>query len=172
MEYPNPENYSPFEVLTKNFGQSETAWDDFSYQISSTPVSIQDLVLGITAEDFIIGIVTDFNLSENQSKNLALIIGEILMGDLFIGDLAKNVGQKLNIDQVITREIVNKIANELFAPAIEDIKKIQREKFPDRIGQGSTNAMPQPPAPPQIKNAPPVNQSNVIDLRQINPNDQ
>ena len=75
MEHLNSENYSPFEALTENFGQSETAWDDFSFKISSMPISIQDLVLGISAEEFILDVVTDFNLSENQSKNQLPIVG-------------------------------------------------------------------------------------------------
>jgi len=159
MEHIDSENYSPFEVLTENFGQSEIAWDNFSYQISSMPISIQDLVLGISAEEFILGVTQDFDLSEYQTKNLALIIGEVSLGDLFIGDMSATITEKLTLDPQSTQQICAKILNELFAPAIEDIKKIQREKFPDRVGQGSANSMPKPPAPP-------VNQSNVIDLRQ------
>ncbi len=53
------------------------------------------------------------------------------------------------------------------AKRIEDIKKIQREKFPDRVGQGSAAKpdMPQPPVPTQMKGAAPVNQNNIVDLR-------
>lgn len=161
----NSENYSPFEVLTENFGQSEAAWDDFSYQISSMPLGIQDLILGLSVEDFIIDLVLEFKFSEYQSKNLALIIGKVVLGELFIGDLAKTLQEKVEIDQTTVQQIRDKIVNELFAPAMEDIKKIQREKFPDRVEQRNTSTMPQPPVPPQIKNVPSVNQSNVIDLR-------
>ena len=79
-----------------------------------------------------------------------------------------NYFQKLNIDLQTAQQMSSKIINELFAPAIEDIKNAAG-KFPDRVGQGGASAtrptMPQPPPPPQMKNAPPINQGNVIDLR-------
>lgn len=156
MNYPNSENYSPFEVLTENFGQSETTWDNFSYKISSTPLTIQDLILGVSAEEFILDITQQLNLQEYQSKNLALIVGEVILGDLFAGDMAQTISEKLGIDLQTAQQIRDKIVKELFAPAIEDIKKIQREKFPDRTKQGT---------PPQPQTTSPVNQSNVIDLR-------
>ena len=96
---------------------------------------------------------------------LTRIVRDVLLGDLFIGDTSATISQKLNMDPQTAQQIRDKIVKELFAPAIEDIKKIQREKFPDRVAQRNTSTMLQPPKPPEIKTTMAVNQSNVIDLR-------
>ena len=59
-------------------------------------------------------------------------------------------------------QIAQKIVTELFVPAIEDIKNMQREKFKDRIAQNRSNQSQQSS---QNTNA---EQSNVIDLRKQN----
>ena len=160
--------YSPYEIDMEKLSSVPTELEIFTHKFVGLPRNIKDIML-LTAPGFIWTLAQNYNLTEEQSGNISRIIRDILLGDLFAGDMSQTISERLELDQQTAQQIRDKLVKELFAPAIEDIKKIQREKFPDRVGQGSANtprpAMPQPPAPPQMKNAPPVNQSNIIDLR-------
>lgn len=137
--------------------------ESYMNRVRNLPESIKQTLTDSATADYIIEtIAPHFSLEEEQVTELTRIIRDILLGDLFIGDMSTNISQKLNVDQQVTQQIQEKMINDLFANAIEDIKKIQREKFPDRVGQRSGTSSPQPP---NMKNIPPVNQSNIIDLR-------
>lgn len=102
-----------------------------------------------------------FGLSEKQVEDLTRVIRDVLMCDLFIGDMTSEIGKRLGLPNDKALEIRNRIIAELFAPAIEDIKKVQREKF-SRQGEAIPAAPAQQPAP-QVKTN--VNPNNVVNLR-------
>ena len=160
--------YSPYEIDVEKFSSDPRVWEIFANKFMNSLDNIKNLML-LTAPGYSWILAQTYDFSDLQSADLSRIIRDILFGDLFIGDMVVTISQKLNIDLQTAQQMSSKIINELFAPAIEDIKKMQREKFPDRVGQGGASAtrptMPQPPPPPQMKNAPPINQGNVIDLR-------
>ncbi len=163
---------TPFSVDL--FSSDEQGFfEKYTRKVFSLPTSIKDILMDTSTTDFIeehLGSV--FGLNLEQKTWVTRVIRDVLLGDLFIGDMITAIAQKLNIDSQVAQQIMGKIINELFATAIEDIKKIQREKFPDRVGHGNVttnpaNAMPRPPTPPQMKNGPPVNQNNIVDLRNL-----
>lgn len=152
--------YSPYFIDSLEMTKDKQSWDIFANKFISLPEKIKDAML---ASEIVESVALNLSLTESQSADLSRLIRDVLLGDLFIGDMITKISENLNVDQATAQQIQSKVLNGLFAPAIEDIKKIQREKFPDRIGQGS--GIPQPPLPPQMKNGPNVNQSNVINLR-------
>ena len=167
MDIKTADNFSPYEVLTDEL-EGDRAWDLFFGKYSTLTEPVRNILVGDEAMSVLYSISQQLLLDIADSRALSEIVANVLLGDLFINDMTTTIAQKLNVDQSTAQQIQAKIVKELFAPAIEDIKKIQRDKFPDRIGQGTTPAqptIPQPPAPPQMENTPPVNQSNVIDLR-------
>jgi len=164
----NPISATPFSVdLFSPSG--ENFFEEYTKKIAPVSVPIKNILMDSSTTDFVENLGQAFILSLEQKNDVLRIIRDILLGDLSAGDMTVTIAKKLTISQQTAQQIRDKIVKELFAPAIEDIKKIQREKFPDRVGQGSVNTtrptMSQPPAPPQMKNGPPINQSNVIDLR-------
>lgn len=159
--------YSPYEIDIEKLSSVPAEWEVFTQKFVGLPGNVKEMML-LIAPGFIWTLAQEQNLVDSQSADISRIVRDIILGDLFAGDMTRTISDKLGTDQQTAQQIRDKIVKELFAPTIEDIKKIQREKFPERVGQGSANAMPQPPTPPQIKNAPPVNQSNVINLRNQN----
>ncbi|KKU55534.1 MAG: hypothetical protein UX77_C0010G0025 [Parcubacteria group bacterium GW2011_GWA1_47_11] len=99
-----------------------------------------------------------YQLSENQIVALTAIIHDILCGQVS-GNLEETVAQKLTVDGTTANRLLNQLAKELLAPAIEDIKKVRQEKFPDRIRESEPAQSPgsSPPIP--------VNQNNIVNLR-------
>lgn len=165
MDIQSADNFSPYEVITDTLSD-DSAWSYFGSKYSKLTPPLLAILLDLPTMEFLAGIAEDFNLSLSQSRALSEIVGEIVLGDMFIGDTTKTVIEKLGIDTSTGQQIVSRILQELFAPAIEDIKKIQREKFPDRIKQGSPPATPaRPAAPAPTSSIPPVSQDNIIDLR-------
>lgn len=91
---------------------------------------------------------TKFSLSRDQKEGITNLIREILLGEIFIGDFIKTTQTRLNIDEQKAKDIVSMIVAELFPPAVESIKRVQRLKFPAKVqelAQGKTSdAKPTP----------------------------
>ncbi len=77
----------------------------------------------------------EYNLGDNKISKIGATIRELLVGNIFIKDFPMAVSLKLGIDEVQAGEIANKIISQSFGPIIEDVKKIQRSKFPEKIMQ-------------------------------------
>ncbi len=160
MDYPQ---YNPFDALTENI--SDFDWEDINNQTALLPDSTGHILFGSNTTDFFMGISSDFGLSTDQSFNLSKITGEILIGNLFIGDINSEIIQRLRLSPETAKQITTKILNELFAPAMEDIKKMQREKFADRLSGTAAKPSQPVPQPQPLNQKTNVSEHNVIDLR-------
>lgn len=100
-----------------------------------------------------------FGLSSGQKTELTRILRNVLLADLFWGDFPSLISSRLGVDANTANQIVKMISDELLAPALEEIKTMQKSKFGDRIAQSRTDQIPQAP---QNANA---DQGNVINLR-------
>src|SRR3989338_2186398 len=147
--------YSPFRVDLQTTDPLD--WDKFLKKISALPVSITNILTDANTIELIIMISEDFDLSDEQSSDLSRVVRDVLLADVFLGDFPALISSKLRVEASIASQIANKIVNELFAPAIEDIKNMQRGKFKDRIAQVRSSQTQQPP--------PNTEQGNVINLR-------
>jgi hypothetical protein len=117
--------------------------------------------------DFLMDIGGIFSLSENQSAELSRIIRNILIGDSYIGDFAKDISKRLALNWETSIQIASAIFGGLFQEALADIVPIQKENFPDKKTNLSQNPIkidesdkvPFNPAG-QV-----VGKNNIIDLR-------
>lgn len=167
MDQINLEIYSPFDALTKNF-DNDVDWESFSARLSALPQSTQNIIFDTSTMEFFMDLAETYSLDANQSELLSKITGNTILGNIFVGDMMNEIAQKLGLNQRVAQQVRIQIINELFAPAIEDIKKIQKEKFPNRIS--SQNQTPQSAIPqrPSIFRPPNINENNIIDLRNQN----
>jgi hypothetical protein len=132
---------------------SSTDIQSYSSQFEFISPPVEKIIFEFSTAEFIeerIGVA--FNLSREQKKHIANIIRELLLGSLFIGDFISTVKTKLNVDDKKAGDIVSMIVAELFPPAIESIKRIQRIKFPNKIQE---LAKSKPAAPAQQGTVPP-----------------
>ena len=125
-----PAIYSPFDVDMEN---PAFDWINFKEKYDTVSEPIRNLIFSIDTAVFLKEVSEKISLSENQSADLSRIIRDILLVDLYVGDMAINIASKLQIDQQVAKEVANQIVSQLFTPALEDIKRLQKEKFGDRI---------------------------------------
>ena len=156
---PNSPPYStPFNVDFFLKSKSEGYFREHILKVLSLPEPIKNILINLSTAEFIEeNLGQSFRLSADQKTELTRIIRDTLLADVFLGDFPSLISSKLGIDMNTANQVAQKIMTELFAPAIEDIKNMQREKFKDRIAQAKKNQTQQPP--------PNTEQGNVINLR-------
>ncbi len=162
--------YTPYNV-----GLDEISGTDLERYISHAsglPDKIDAILTGFGTAEFIeerLGV--KLQLTTEQKTEITKIIRDVLLGDTFIGDMPTIISQKLNLDQNTSRETSSMLISELFAPAIEEIKKMQAANFPDRVGKKQNPpTAPQPQSMPQKQQKIPGEElpetgGNIIDLR-------
>jgi len=121
-------------------------------KVRTLPQSLINTLIKSETADFLEDdLGPSFKLPEDKIENLTRIIRDVILADLFIGNMTSEIGKRLNLDQNTAQQIRDRIIGELFAPAIEDIKKVQREKFSSKPAMSA--------APTNI------NPNNVVNLR-------
>lgn len=146
-------------------------WERFQNKIDVLPDILYNILIDEDALNFIKSLAQKYIQLSVQGPDIARLIRDVVIADVFIGDMPKEIASRLGVDQATAREIANLIVSQLFAPVIEDLKKIHNEKFPGRLP-----AKPVPQAAiTQTKPAGtehyqgedlPESGGNIIDLRQ------
>lgn len=148
----NIQIYSPFDVDIAN---QSFDWVAFKTEYDKKILPIKDLIFNLETAVFLKDqIAVKFNLEEKQSRELSRIVRDILITKIYLGKIVQEIKTKLIVEESIAKEIANRLTNDLFAPALEEIKKLHTEKF----GENK-------PAIPQVKVEEKVNPNNVLDLR-------
>src|SRR3989344_6238482 len=105
----------------------------FLTQYVSLPSSLKNYLASTETATSIISTGLNYNLDDGQVSKLAEAIRELIIGKIFIKDFPITISSRLGIDDIKAGEIVNKIISQSFGPIIEDVKRIQRGKFPDKV---------------------------------------
>jgi|SRR3989338_9023885 len=126
---------------------------EISEEVLNLPGSIQQILFSASTPYFLEALCKTYGLSKDQSADLSRIIRDTILGNSHVGDMASVVSTRLSLDQNNASQIYNRIVNELFAPAKEDIEKMHGEKFPEANQNRGLSPRPD------------VNQNNIIDLR-------
>lgn len=133
-------------------------------------VSLKDYLASTETAVTLATIGSDYQLEPNQISGVATLVRELIVGKIFIQNFPTIISSKLGIDDMKAGEIANKIISASFGPILEDIKRIQRSKFPDKISQIQKEARPsgigspKPSASQEIKNMP-LNRPGVSEAR-------
>lgn len=135
MEY-----YTPFDI----FPQSQfSSYENYVSYVSNLPKSIRSILAGTDGADFIrLNLQPAFKLDDGQILSISEVVRDILLGTLFIGDLALAISKEASVDPQIAKNISDTIVGQLFAPAINEIKQLQKENFSDRLGGGAGQSAP------------------------------
>ncbi len=149
---------SPMYAGFGDLGNQERVYflEDFS---KMTP-SLRKYLTSSDTVEIIFSIGKDFELGDGQISLLGVQIRELLTGKIFIQDFPKILADKLSLNDIKAGELANKLISQSFGPIIEDVKRIQRNKFPDKISQIQKESQPAGLAPakpsisPDIKNMP------------------
>ena len=98
------------------------------------PPKLRSLLVDFSTAEFVeekLG--TQFNLSAPQKSEITRIIRDLLLTDLYLGDMVSHISTNLQLDLPTATNIANQIASELFDTVREDIIQLQNQKFGDRF---------------------------------------
>jgi hypothetical protein len=158
---------SPYWVDGMNIPSFD--WEKFQNQIDSLNENLYTLLTSNEAVILIKGFVSQYNFSLMQGSEIARVLRDTILSNIFIGDMPLEISKRLNIDLGVATGIANQIVSQIFAPALDDIKKLQAVKFPGRVGQPQQTQQPTPQplsVPRQFQGANlPETGGNIIDLR-------
>lgn len=150
--------YNPYEIDLEELLANQKNWDVFANKFIKLPINIKNILSPSSTSDYLKNLSEDLNFNHDQSAELSRIIRDVLLGDLFIGDMVQNISDRMNLALDEAKKMGNLIVSELFRPAIEDIKKLQAEKFPEKINKPTSEK-------PDLKKEPSINRNNIVDLR-------
>lgn len=155
--------YDPVEVDQDYFAQNPDAWGEFYTKLKTYPQGVIEVLFGADTGDILEKICVDFNLNREQSALLSRLIRTVLIADTYIGDMPAQISSKLGVDQSTALEIARAVVSQLFAPVIEDIKKLQLQKFGKLPSSGTPqqSGVPRPVPGTDL----PETGGNIIDLR-------
>lgn len=147
--------YNPYDAYLNDIGNDRFRYNQFNDKIKNLSEKFQDFVFDTVPGDFIKDRISmPLGLTENQSKEMALIVMDLILADLYLGNIVSEVQSRLNIDEQKAKTIAGLIVTELFVPILEDLKKIHVKKFAKNLPS------------PQIQNNPPTGgDDRVIDLK-------
>lgn len=151
---------------------SELAWEKLQNKIDKVPPALANLLTDNKTSGFIEALTQKYIQLSVQGPDMARLIRDVAIADVFIGDMPQELSRRLGIDQVTAREVANQIVSQLFTPVLEDLKKVHREKFPGRLPAKSTasNAPPtiQPPTERHYQGEElPESGGNLLDLSNL-----
>ena len=128
-------------------------------KIDALPESLKDVLTNPDVAIFLQeNIVDKYSLLSEEANKLYLLIGAIIFGDIYLGDMVKFIAEKLDLDLAAGRIIANEIFSFLFSrESLEELKNLHLSKF----GQVRMDASSNNQEPPAKQNE----SSNIVDLR-------
>ncbi|MEK7151473.1 MAG: hypothetical protein AAB784_02040 [Patescibacteria group bacterium] len=108
-------------------------WNKFQDKIDATPDDLYNILVAEQTINFIRSLTQKHISLSTQGSDITRIIRDVVIADVFIGDMPRELSRRLGIDQQLAREIANQIVSQLFTPVLEDLKKIHNEKYPGRL---------------------------------------
>ena len=132
---------SPYFAGFDNYDGSERKI--FLSSFRSFSPSLREFLSSDTTASTIFTVGQSYDLGDDQIFILAKSVRELVTGSLFIKDFPITLSSKLGIDDIKAGEIANKIVSGSFGPILEDFKRIQRSKFPDKISQLQKESVPE-----------------------------
>ena len=83
--------------------------------------------------DFLFSLRDKYNLDDSFMSEISIQIRKLLCGEIFIKEFPSVIASTLSLDNIKANNLTNEIISQSFGPIIEDVKRIQRNKFPDKI---------------------------------------
>jgi len=151
---------SPFFVDSTSM--TDLDWEKLQDKIDKLPARLADLLVDDATSDFIEMLTPKYPQLSARGADIARIIRDVVIADIYIGDMPAQISSKFGVDQNTALEIARTIVSQLFAPVIDDIKKIQLQKFGRLLGSGAAQSSTPRPIPGADL---PESGGNIIDLR-------
>ena len=166
-------SYYQYLQFSPYFAQQDIEKTDdrikFLKSFDNLPQPIKDLLTSLDTTEKIINTGKTFGLDNYDTEAVSFVVRKIAAGDTFVGEGASLISTETELPLEKAKNLLSLVVREILSPALEDVKKIQTIKFPQRFGTpASVNAQtPQTPTRPPIKQPESIqsHNPNVINLR-------
>ena len=111
--------------------------------LSKASSPLKNYLTSSDTTELIFSLGKESGCNDSQISEIGILIRDLLTGKVFIKDFSLVVSSRLGIDDIKAGEITNNIISKSFGPIIEDVKRIQRSKFPDKIMQLQKEGRPE-----------------------------
>jgi len=153
--------YTPFNIDLEEISKDRFRWNKFKDKVTALPENFKEVLSSVQTAEFFINLFNKYSLTEEGFKNLLRITRDIILADLYLGDIIKEIESKVGVEENIAKEIANSIISNLFSLIIEDLKKIHIQKFRQGLSQVGSQQFPTSQSKlPQVKL-----EGNTINLR-------
>ena len=126
--------YDPYEAYMRQVIDDHFKYTQLNDKLVSLPDSLLDFVFSPEPAEFIKDrVAVSLNLNEKQTMEVAKIILEIVVTDLYLGNVVEALKERIGIDEQKAKTIAGLIVAELFAPILDELKKMHIEKFAKNI---------------------------------------
>ncbi len=133
--------FSPFFADSETM--SDLAWEKLQDKIENLPPTLANLLADNKTSDFVESLSQKYIQLSARGTDIARIVRDVILADIYIGDMPAQISSKLGVDQNMALEIARVIVSQLFASVIEDIKKLQLQKFGKLPGSSTLQQSPQ-----------------------------
>ena len=90
-------------------------------KLRGLPENLQDFIFDAMPGNFLKDRVSvPLGLDENQSKETAKLVLELVIADTYLGNIVDEIKNRLGIDEQKAKTVAGLIVTELFAPILED----------------------------------------------------
>ena len=126
--------YDPYDAYLNDVGDDRFRYGQFSDKIKNLSENFQDFIFDTATGDFIKDRISlALGLNQDQSKETAKIVMDLVLADLYLGNVVGEIQSRLGVDGIKAKTIAGLIIAQLFAPILEDLKKMHLEKFAKNI---------------------------------------
>ncbi len=160
--------YEPYLQFSPYFAEQDIEKEEerakFLKLFNGLPQTVKNALTSLDTAEKIVNIGKTFGLDEFDTETLSFTTRKIATGEVFVGNGTELIAHEVGLPPERAKNLLGLIVNEVFAPALEDIKKIQTAKFPQRFG---APVQSQSQVPPPVKQPEPTQSDNpnVINLR-------
>ena len=146
--------YSPYYVDMESMVNKPFVYEQFLKRIYGLPKINTFFLENFKTAEFVKKVIEANGLNKGQGKEIARVIRDLLLTDAYLGNVVNLIQEKLNVNEMKAKTIAGLIVSELFAPILDDLKKMHIEKFAKNLPR------------PQLQNNLPLGEDDrIVDLK-------
>ena len=122
--------YDPYNAYVNLFLNDHFRYNRLHDKLKGLPNNFSDFLFDLKTAEFIKGrIAVPFNLNQERAQELAIIVLELITADWYLGDIVNQIRERGGVEEQKAKTIAGLIVTQLFAPILEELKKMHIEKF-------------------------------------------
>lgn len=128
--------------------------------------NIQDILFEPRTGAYLRGLVKTYNLSEEKTRDVAMLVLQVAVGEIELGQLSDYLAKKIHVDGKVASNMSLEIEKDLFAPVMMELGKVQKQA--ERPAGKSENTTSPSPSLSRRGDQRPEHSgmSNVLDLKE------